>query len=76
MVFLPLRADSKIPSLTDMCFSSLPSIKCSAAPSSFRLLPFTVSLSELMLNDLHDYRALGSGWKLRRAAEHLIDGSG
>ena len=40
-----------------------------------RLLPSTVSLSEPVLNDLHDYCSLGSSRKLGGAAEHLIDGS-
>ena len=47
--------------------ASLPSIKYSAAPPSFRLLPSTVSLT--------NYRALGSNQKLGVAAEHLISRS-
>ena len=52
---------------------SLPSIKCSATPPSFRLLPSTVSLSELCQR--FDYRTLDSSRKLGGVAEHLIDGS-
>ena len=52
----------------------LPSIKGSAGPSRLRLLPSTVSLSELCTTvDL--ITALGSSRKLGEAAEHLIDGS-
>ena len=51
---------------------SLPSIKCSAAPPSLRLLPSTVRC----LNCARfDYRALDSSQKLRGAMEYLIDGS-
>ena len=55
-----------------MCFS-LPSIKCPAAPPSFRLLPSTAR----RLNCAHrfDYCALGNTRKLEGAAKHLIDGS-
>ena len=53
---------------------SLPSIKCSAAPPSFRLLPSTVALTELCSTICIDYLALGSSRKLGGAAEHLIDG--
>ena len=54
---------------------SLQSIKCSAAPPIFRLLPSTVSLSELYCAQRFDYRALGSSRKLGGAAEHLAHGS-
>ena len=53
---------------------SLPSIKCSTAPPSFRLLPGTVSLSGNCAQRF-DYRALGRSRNLGGAAEHLIDGS-
>ena len=46
---------------------SLPSVKWSVAPPSFRLLPSTVSLSE--------HEVLGRGRKLGGAAENLIDGT-
>ena len=55
----------------------LPSINCSAALSSFRLLPSTVSLQRFRyLNCAQriDYRALDSSRKLGGVAEHLIDG--
>ena len=52
---------------------SLPSIKCSAAPPSFRLLPSTVLLSDC--TQRFDYRTLDSSRKLGGVAEHLIDGS-
>ena len=52
---------------------SLPSIKCSAASLSLRLLPSTASLSELCTRI--DYRALGRSRRLGGAAKHLIDGS-
>ena len=43
---------------------SLPSIKCSAAPPSFRLLQHSSDKETVF----------GSSWKLGGAAEHLIDG--
>ena len=49
---------------------SLPSIKCSVAPPSFRLLFRCLNCAQRF-----DYRALGSRRKLGEAAEHLIDGS-
>ena len=52
---------------------SLPLIKCSAAPPSFRQLPSTVSLSDCAQR--FDYRTLDSSRKLGGVAEHLIDGS-
>ena len=48
-----------------MCFS-LPSIKCSAAPSSFRLFRC------LNCAQRFDYRSLGSSRKLGGAAERLM----
>ena len=52
----------------------LPSIKCSAGPPRLRLLPGTVSLSELC-STIDLITALDSSRKLGEAAEHLIDGS-
>ena len=49
---------------------SLPSIKCSAAPPSFRLLFRSLNCAQRF-----DYSALGSHRKLGEAAEHLIDAS-
>ena len=54
---------------------SLPSIKCSAAPPSFRLLPSTVSLYKFALNDLITARSTVRCRKLGGVAEHLIDDS-
>ena len=52
---------------------SLPSIKCSAGPSSLRLLPNSVSC--LNSAQRFDHRALGSSRNLGGAGEHLNDGS-
>ena len=46
---------------------SLPSIKCSAAPPSFRLLPSSAQR--------FDYSRLGNSRKLGGVTEHLIDGN-
>ena len=51
---------------------SLPSIKCSAASPSLRLLSSTVSLSELR-RAIDLITALDSSRKLGGAADHLID---
>ena len=51
---------------------SLPSIKCSAASPSLRLMP---SNARLNCAQRFDYRAPGSSRRLGGAAEHLIDGS-
>ena len=47
---------------------SLPSVKCLAAPPSFRLLFRCLNCTQRF-----DYRALGSSRKLGGAAEHLIE---
>ena len=52
---------------------SLPSIKCSAAPPSLRLLPNSVRC--LNSAERFDYRAIDSSRKLGGVGEHLIEGS-
>ena len=56
-----------------MCFS-IPSIKCSAAPPCFRLLP-SGPLSNLWAQFRHRNSARHSSRKLGGAAKHSIDGS-
>ena len=52
---------------------SLTSLKCSAAPPSFRLMPSTIRC--LHYAQRFDYRVLGRSRKLGGADEHLIDGN-
>ena len=52
---------------------SLPSIKCSATPPSFRLLSSV--RNQIVQHSSDNEIVLGSSRKLGGAAEHLIDGS-
>ena len=54
-------------------FKAQPSIKCSAAPPSFRLL-LSEGNNQIVVHSLHNETVLGSSRKLGGAAEHLIDG--